>query len=218
MHSSGGRERCAPGEVARDRARGAGASPRDECVFFPCSSSVVHVPGVNDIQSSSSTSQNMSQISRQLNQSQVAWAGSRPPFPGQVWVSVRALPPGAQRVQSTWAVLTLHPSSEKGRHTELAAAHPERSRAPRSTGHPKGTLRTGSPAMVPNPVSAAFSPGSLREVLGNLGEGRAPRGPRSGASLIAWDLYFPGPGVCENISAGTHAAQCGRCEDGCPLG
>ncbi|KAM9092122.1 aryl hydrocarbon receptor nuclear translocator 2 isoform 5-T5 [Megaptera novaeangliae] len=47
------------------------------------SSSVVHVPGVNDIQSSSSTSQNMSQISRQLNQSQVAWTGSRPPFPGQ---------------------------------------------------------------------------------------------------------------------------------------
>ncbi|KAJ8778265.1 hypothetical protein J1605_013764 [Eschrichtius robustus] len=46
-------------------------------------SSVVHVPGVNDIQSSSSTSQNMSQISRQLNQSQVAWTGSRPPFPGQ---------------------------------------------------------------------------------------------------------------------------------------
>ncbi|XP_029808178.1 aryl hydrocarbon receptor nuclear translocator 2 [Suricata suricatta] len=47
------------------------------------SSSVVHVPGVNDIQSSSSTGQNMSQISRQLSQSQVAWTGSRPPFPGQ---------------------------------------------------------------------------------------------------------------------------------------
>uniref|UniRef100_H0X577 Aryl hydrocarbon receptor nuclear translocator 2 n=1 Tax=Otolemur garnettii TaxID=30611 RepID=H0X577_OTOGA len=47
------------------------------------SSSVVHVPGVNDIQSSSSTGQNMSQISRQLNQSQVSWTGSRPPFPGQ---------------------------------------------------------------------------------------------------------------------------------------
>lgn len=124
MHSSGGREWCALGEVARDRARGAGASPRDECVCFPCSSSVVHVPGVNDIQSSSSTSQNMSQISRQLNQSQVAWAGSRPPFPGQVWVSVRALPPGAQRVQSTWAVLNLHPSSEKGRHSELQLTTP----------------------------------------------------------------------------------------------
>uniref|UniRef100_A0A2K6Q2Y5 Aryl hydrocarbon receptor nuclear translocator 2 n=1 Tax=Rhinopithecus roxellana TaxID=61622 RepID=A0A2K6Q2Y5_RHIRO len=50
------------------------------------SSSVVHVPGVNDIQSSSSTGQNMSQISRQLNQSQVAWTGSRPPFPGQLKV------------------------------------------------------------------------------------------------------------------------------------
>uniref|UniRef100_A0A8C5VG18 Aryl hydrocarbon receptor nuclear translocator 2 n=1 Tax=Microcebus murinus TaxID=30608 RepID=A0A8C5VG18_MICMU len=50
------------------------------------SSSVVHVPGVNDIPSSSSTGQNMSQISRQLNQSQVAWTGSRPPFPGQLKV------------------------------------------------------------------------------------------------------------------------------------
>ncbi|PKU38996.1 aryl hydrocarbon receptor nuclear translocator 2 isoform x1 [Limosa lapponica baueri] len=47
------------------------------------SSSVVHVPGVNDIQSSSSTGQNLTQISRQLNQSQVAWTGNRPPFPGQ---------------------------------------------------------------------------------------------------------------------------------------
>uniref|UniRef100_A0A8C8YLE3 Aryl hydrocarbon receptor nuclear translocator 2 n=1 Tax=Prolemur simus TaxID=1328070 RepID=A0A8C8YLE3_PROSS len=54
------------------------------------SSSVVHVPGVNDIPSSSSAGQNMSQISRQLNQSQVAWTGSRPPFPGQVWVSERS--------------------------------------------------------------------------------------------------------------------------------
>ncbi|KAF2977704.1 hypothetical protein EK904_007672 [Melospiza melodia maxima] len=47
------------------------------------SSSVVHVPGVNDIQSSSSTGQNLTQISRQLNQGQVAWTGNRPPFPGQ---------------------------------------------------------------------------------------------------------------------------------------
>lgn len=62
------------------------------CSFFLRSSAVVHVPGVNDIQSSSSTSQNMSQISRQLNQSQVAWTGSRPPFPGQVWSSARVLP------------------------------------------------------------------------------------------------------------------------------
>lgn len=52
--------------------------------FF--SSSVVHVPGVNDIQSSSSTGQNLTQISRQLNQSQVAWTGNRPPFPGQVLI------------------------------------------------------------------------------------------------------------------------------------
>uniref|UniRef100_A0A8C9RYG2 Aryl hydrocarbon receptor nuclear translocator 2 n=1 Tax=Scleropages formosus TaxID=113540 RepID=A0A8C9RYG2_SCLFO len=47
------------------------------------SSSVIHVPGVNDIQPSSSAGQNLAQISRQLNPSQVAWTGSRPPFSGQ---------------------------------------------------------------------------------------------------------------------------------------
>ncbi|XP_054997847.1 aryl hydrocarbon receptor nuclear translocator 2 isoform X2 [Sorex araneus] len=48
------------------------------------SSSVVHVPGVSDLPSSSSSSQNMAQISRQLGQGQVAWTGTRPPFPGQL--------------------------------------------------------------------------------------------------------------------------------------
>ncbi|KAM4744679.1 aryl hydrocarbon receptor nuclear translocator 2 isoform 1-T1 [Anableps anableps] len=47
------------------------------------SSSVIHVPGVNDIQSSGSSSQNLAQISRQLNPGQVAWSGNRPPFTGQ---------------------------------------------------------------------------------------------------------------------------------------
>ncbi|XP_077420560.1 aryl hydrocarbon receptor nuclear translocator 2 [Vanacampus margaritifer] len=47
------------------------------------SSSVIHVPGVNDIQPSSSSSQNLAQISRQLNPGQVAWSGNRPPFSGQ---------------------------------------------------------------------------------------------------------------------------------------
>ncbi|XP_054878384.1 aryl hydrocarbon receptor nuclear translocator 2 isoform X2 [Poeciliopsis prolifica] len=47
------------------------------------SSSVIHVPGVNDIQSSGSSNQNLAQISRQLNTGQVAWSGSRPPFAGQ---------------------------------------------------------------------------------------------------------------------------------------
>nr|KAF6409014.1 aryl hydrocarbon receptor nuclear translocator 2 [Rousettus aegyptiacus] len=47
------------------------------------SSPVVHVPGVNDMQAPSPAGQSMSQISRQLSQSQAAWAGSRPPFPGQ---------------------------------------------------------------------------------------------------------------------------------------
>uniref|UniRef100_A0AAY4EHL7 Aryl hydrocarbon receptor nuclear translocator 2 n=1 Tax=Denticeps clupeoides TaxID=299321 RepID=A0AAY4EHL7_9TELE len=47
-------------------------------------SSVIHVPGVNDIQPSASAGQNLAQISRQLNPSQVSWSGSRPPFSGQV--------------------------------------------------------------------------------------------------------------------------------------
>ncbi|XP_043933868.1 aryl hydrocarbon receptor nuclear translocator 2 isoform X4 [Protopterus annectens] len=47
------------------------------------SSQVVHVPGVNDIQPSSSSGQNLTQISRQLNASQVSWTGNRPPFSGQ---------------------------------------------------------------------------------------------------------------------------------------
>ncbi|XP_077569600.1 aryl hydrocarbon receptor nuclear translocator 2 isoform X1 [Stigmatopora nigra] len=47
------------------------------------SSSVIHVPGVNDIQPSSSSNPNLAQISRQLNPGQVAWSGNRPPFSGQ---------------------------------------------------------------------------------------------------------------------------------------
>uniref|UniRef100_A0AAX7SUW2 Aryl hydrocarbon receptor nuclear translocator 2 n=1 Tax=Astatotilapia calliptera TaxID=8154 RepID=A0AAX7SUW2_ASTCA len=46
-------------------------------------SSVIHVPGVNDIQPSGSANQNLAQISRQLNPGQVAWSGNRPPFSGQ---------------------------------------------------------------------------------------------------------------------------------------
>ncbi|XP_060035562.1 aryl hydrocarbon receptor nuclear translocator 2 isoform X2 [Erinaceus europaeus] len=48
------------------------------------SSSVVHVSSVSDLPASSSSSQTMPQISRQLSQGQVAWTGSRPPFPGQL--------------------------------------------------------------------------------------------------------------------------------------
>ncbi|KAM7423482.1 hypothetical protein PAMA_000030 [Pampus argenteus] len=47
------------------------------------SSSVIHVPSVNDIQPSGSSNQNLAQISRQLNPGQVAWSGNRPPFSGQ---------------------------------------------------------------------------------------------------------------------------------------
>ncbi|XP_075867573.1 aryl hydrocarbon receptor nuclear translocator 2 isoform X4 [Nelusetta ayraudi] len=47
------------------------------------SSSVIHVPNVNDIQPSGSSNQNLAQISRQLNPGQVAWSGNRPPFSGQ---------------------------------------------------------------------------------------------------------------------------------------
>ncbi|XP_024905886.1 aryl hydrocarbon receptor nuclear translocator 2 isoform X7 [Pteropus alecto] len=59
------------------------------------SSPVVHVPGVNDMQSPSPAGQSMSQISRQLSQSQAAWAGSRPPFPGQ------QIPSQSSKTQST---------------------------------------------------------------------------------------------------------------------
>ncbi|XP_061077638.1 aryl hydrocarbon receptor nuclear translocator 2-like isoform X5 [Conger conger] len=47
------------------------------------SSSVIHVPGVSDIQPSASGGQNLAQISRQLNPGQVGWSGTRPPFSGQ---------------------------------------------------------------------------------------------------------------------------------------
>uniref|UniRef100_A0A672P7X1 Aryl hydrocarbon receptor nuclear translocator 2-like n=1 Tax=Sinocyclocheilus grahami TaxID=75366 RepID=A0A672P7X1_SINGR len=54
------------------------------CVCVCFSSSVIHVPGVNDIQSTAgSAGQNMTQISRQINAGQVSWRGSRPPFSGQ---------------------------------------------------------------------------------------------------------------------------------------
>ncbi|XP_066504055.1 aryl hydrocarbon receptor nuclear translocator 2 [Hoplias malabaricus] len=61
------------------------------------SSSVIHVPGVNDIQSSAgSAGQNLAQISRQLNPSQVSWTGSRPPFSGQ-----QQLPAQSTKAQSS---------------------------------------------------------------------------------------------------------------------
>uniref|UniRef100_A0A8C5N5J3 Aryl hydrocarbon receptor nuclear translocator 2 n=1 Tax=Gouania willdenowi TaxID=441366 RepID=A0A8C5N5J3_GOUWI len=47
-------------------------------------SSVIHVPGVNDIQQAGSSNQNLAQISRQLNPGQVSWSGTRPPFSGQI--------------------------------------------------------------------------------------------------------------------------------------
>uniref|UniRef100_A0AAY4EH41 Aryl hydrocarbon receptor nuclear translocator 2 n=1 Tax=Denticeps clupeoides TaxID=299321 RepID=A0AAY4EH41_9TELE len=59
------------------------------------SSSVIHVPGVNDIQPSASAGQNLAQISRQLNPSQVSWSGSRPPFSGQ------QLPSQSSKAQSS---------------------------------------------------------------------------------------------------------------------
>ncbi|KAJ8398324.1 hypothetical protein AAFF_G00428940 [Aldrovandia affinis] len=46
------------------------------------SSSVIHVPGVSDLQPAGSAGQN--QISRQLNPGQVGWSGTRPPFSGQI--------------------------------------------------------------------------------------------------------------------------------------
>uniref|UniRef100_H3ANY1 Aryl-hydrocarbon receptor nuclear translocator 2 n=1 Tax=Latimeria chalumnae TaxID=7897 RepID=H3ANY1_LATCH len=67
------------------------------------SSSVVHVPVVNDIQPSSSAGQNLAQISRQLNPSQVPWTGTRPPFSGQ------QIPSQSAKAQSSpFAIGTSH--------------------------------------------------------------------------------------------------------------
>lgn len=97
------------------------ASPWNKYIFFSCSSSVVHVPGVNDIQSSSSTSQNMSQISRQLNQSQVAWTGSRPPFPGQVWASGGHCPQVPRGCRAPGMCLLGIPALRMGQHSGARA-------------------------------------------------------------------------------------------------
>ncbi|KAK7176764.1 hypothetical protein R3I93_000872 [Phoxinus phoxinus] len=54
-------------------------------------SSVIHVPGVNDIQSTAgSAGQNLTQISRQINAGQVSWTGSRPPFSGQQQIQTQS--------------------------------------------------------------------------------------------------------------------------------
>ncbi|XP_051574658.1 aryl hydrocarbon receptor nuclear translocator 2-like isoform X3 [Myxocyprinus asiaticus] len=61
------------------------------------SSSVIHVPGVNDIQSTTgSAGQNLTQISRQINTGQVSWTGSRPPFSGQ-----QQIPAQSSKAQSS---------------------------------------------------------------------------------------------------------------------
>lgn len=61
------------------------------------SSSVIHVPGVNDIQSTAgSAGQNLSQISRQINTGQVSWSGNRPPFSGQ-----QQIPAQSNKAQSS---------------------------------------------------------------------------------------------------------------------
>uniref|UniRef100_A0A8C2ZRK5 Aryl hydrocarbon receptor nuclear translocator 2 n=1 Tax=Cyclopterus lumpus TaxID=8103 RepID=A0A8C2ZRK5_CYCLU len=84
----------------------------DEIEYIICTntnvnSSVIHVPGVNDIQPSGSTNQNLAQISRQLNPGQVAWSGNRPPFSGQVTdVSGESSQSGAQfqgRPSEVWS-------------------------------------------------------------------------------------------------------------------
>uniref|UniRef100_A0A8C1TU81 Aryl hydrocarbon receptor nuclear translocator 2 n=1 Tax=Cyprinus carpio TaxID=7962 RepID=A0A8C1TU81_CYPCA len=60
-------------------------------------SSVIHVPGVNDIQSTAaSAGQNLTQISRQINAGQVSWTGSRPPFSSQ-----QQIPTQSSKAQSS---------------------------------------------------------------------------------------------------------------------
>uniref|UniRef100_A0A8C9TZH7 Aryl hydrocarbon receptor nuclear translocator 2 n=1 Tax=Scleropages formosus TaxID=113540 RepID=A0A8C9TZH7_SCLFO len=65
---------------AIDKTEAMFSQERDPRFGFILHLSVLHM---NDIQPSSSAGQNLAQISRQLNPSQVAWTGSRPPFSGQ---------------------------------------------------------------------------------------------------------------------------------------
>ncbi|XP_072554371.1 aryl hydrocarbon receptor nuclear translocator 2-like isoform X1 [Paramormyrops kingsleyae] len=46
-------------------------------------SSVIHVPGVSDIQASTPTGQNLEQMSQEINPAPVTWTDSRPPFSSQ---------------------------------------------------------------------------------------------------------------------------------------
>ena len=149
------------------------------CSFFLCSSAVVHVPGVNDIQSSSSTSQNMSQISRQLNQSQVAWTGSRPPFPGQVWASARALPqvPRGRRAPELCSLGILALRTGQCMELELTASTTAGLLGARG----KGYFENQVPISGTRSGFTAFSP-NWRQLWGTQGRGRALRDPPSGAS------------------------------------
>ncbi|TRY77614.1 hypothetical protein DNTS_005770, partial [Danionella cerebrum] len=60
-------------------------------------SSVIHVPGVNDLQSTgASAGQNLTQISRQIGAGQVSWTGNRPPFSSQ-----QQIPAQSNKAQSS---------------------------------------------------------------------------------------------------------------------
>ncbi|KAE8618172.1 hypothetical protein XENTR_v10009297 [Xenopus tropicalis] len=74
------------------------------------SSSVVHVTGVNEIQSPSATGQNLTQISRQMNAGQV-WTGSRPPFQGQQIASQTSKPQSSPFGIGTSHTYTSDPST-----------------------------------------------------------------------------------------------------------
>uniref|UniRef100_A0A667WQW8 Aryl hydrocarbon receptor nuclear translocator 2 n=1 Tax=Myripristis murdjan TaxID=586833 RepID=A0A667WQW8_9TELE len=88
----------------------------DGSIFY--SSSVIHVPGVNDIQPSGSSNQNLAQISRQLNPGQVAWSGNRPPFSGQV---TRVMSVITEVDDADWTVYIFN----KGHHQPHAAVYPK---------------------------------------------------------------------------------------------
>ncbi|KAG5849045.1 hypothetical protein ANANG_G00105890 [Anguilla anguilla] len=120
---------------------------------FSFSSSVIHVPGVNDIQPSATAGQNLAQISRQLNPSQVAWSGSRPPSPASK--SPRSLArPSPLRSASA-------PATATRRTPPPTARCPARPRPP--------------PAATPTPTWPTAAPPSLK--AGRAG-GSSRGGPR----------------------------------------
>ncbi|XP_024905867.1 aryl hydrocarbon receptor nuclear translocator 2 isoform X2 [Pteropus alecto] len=147
------------------------------------SSPVVHVPGVNDMQSPSPAGQSMSQISRQLSQSQAAWAGSRPPFPGQ------QIPSQSSKTQSTpFGIGTSHTyPADPSSYSPLSSP---------ATSSPSGNAYSSLASRTPGFDSSANVRIEIR--------GQIPHSTREGARLPSCFSALAGPSVfrARDISTG----------------